>query len=140
MPLQGCPAEAPLQPFPSGGYFTVSLKQKRCDLSGARALGTPSCAAVSQDKWPGVNLWSQKNLLFSFSFLKSRFPLSIDVLLSRQKWSFKIQTKVLEKIKLAAFEMFGSQVLSWLANSSEGSQDDWNIFSVLGWQGLLTLK
>lgn len=73
------------QPFASGGYVTVSLKQEWHHPSDDDPTGMPLCALSLRTG--GLQSASQ-HILFSFSSLKSRFPLSIDVLLSGQMWSF----------------------------------------------------
>lgn len=70
-------------------------------------IGTSSCAAVSQGKWPGVNLPGYFCFLSSCS--KKQITLFYYVLLFRQKWSFTIWSKLTEKIELAAIEIFGSE-------------------------------
>lgn len=81
VPLQGCPEEAPLQPFTSGGYFPVSLKQEAQVTDARDSIETPSHAAVSQDRWHGVNLSAYFCLLSPAQKQISPFH---HVLLSRQ--------------------------------------------------------
>lgn len=70
-------------------------------------MGASLCAAVSRGKWPGVNLPGYFCFLSPCS--KKQITLFYYVLLSRQKWSFTIWTKLTEKIELAAIKIFGSE-------------------------------
>lgn len=70
-------------------------------------MGTSLCAAVSQGKWPGVNLPGYFCFLSSCS--KKQIILLDYVLLSRQRCSFTIWTKLTEKIELATIKIFGSE-------------------------------
>lgn len=109
VPLKGCPEEAPLQPFTSGGYFPVSLKQEAQDPSGDRPQGPYreafACCCVS-----GQVAWSEPLSIFlsSFPCSKADFPFP-SCFAFKAKWSLTIGTKLTEKIELAAFKMSGSE-------------------------------